>query len=167
MSTDIESASASHRGAAASLLDQVELHRWRLHCNGNHTHTLAWLDCRRAGTSTHRTLSPPPPRTKEQSQACLSRWRSVRWRLRRKGTKTILHVRGWLKCRRQRRARTLRPQSHKPGGRRTSLLDQVERSMAAALQRHKARPSASTSYRIAVLLTQVERQWWRLRHKGN
>ena len=135
--------------------------KWRLCRKGNHTHLAgACLECRRATTETSTHLESASAshqgavaslleKVEECSMAAPSQ--------RHKGTKTILHVRGWLKCRRQRRARTLRPQSHKPGGRRTSLLDQVERSMAAPSQRHKARPSASTSYRIAVLLTQVER----------
>ena len=79
-SQQLHSASASHRGAAASLLDQSELHGGFRCKNGKPL--AGWCRCvvlvvstlhphcqQRQGRA--RTLTPPPPRTVEQPQACL------------------------------------------------------------------------------------------------
>ena len=67
-STHLESASASHRGAAASLLQVSPELAWRLHHNGKHTCAGASLECQRHKRA--RTLRPPPPRTEKQPQPC-------------------------------------------------------------------------------------------------
>ena len=71
---NLESASASHGRAAASLLHQVEV-RWQLRRKGKHTPCRCrWLVGAPAAETSTAPLSPPPPRTEEQPQACFIRW---------------------------------------------------------------------------------------------
>ena len=118
------------------MLDQVEL-RWRLRCNGNHTHRLAgaWLECRRAETSTHSTVSPPQPRTEEQPQTCSIRWSFNRWRLRHNGNHTHTCMVGVPAA--ERRARTLSPPPPRTEEQPQACSIRCEPgSMAAPSQRH-------------------------------
>ena len=72
-STHFESASASHRGAAASLLDQLVLHGDSV-ANGKYLQVSGRgkkhfpLKCQRQRRA--RTVPPPTPRTVEQPHAC-------------------------------------------------------------------------------------------------
>ena len=103
----LESASASHRGAAASLLDQVQL-RCRL-VEKAITHTHLQVTGRSAsGHRRARTLSPPQPRTEEQPQACSIRWSFINAGAVARSTHTHLQVPGWS-AGGQKRARTLSP----------------------------------------------------------
>ena len=65
----VESASASHRGAAAGLLTQAEL-RWRLCRKGKVFLKMAGWSA--GGRDEHAPWSPPPPRGSGGSGLCLS-----------------------------------------------------------------------------------------------